>query len=274
MASRRQRSISIPRRINPGDPEAAGLQVCYVAMPGQMMDLVKGDVAIRQGTADPTRSNAEGTLDAYFDGTDDRYSFPIADYLDETAPFTIVWEGILDAFVDSYPMVATWNIGIGSKPLEFFYTSDANYNDICLGWDTGSAVSMLKPASVALTAERHWGSWSYKGGTFSDTANHDVFLNGAACTGTTTSTFGTGTEENNVGGFAASFGDWNGSIRQVRVYNRIWSHADHVRFWHPSSRDSLFAPRRQRLWVGQSAAVSIIGQRIIGGGWGGRTIGA
>lgn len=264
--ARRQRVISIPRRINPGDPEAIGLKACYVAQPGGMLDLVTGTVGTRSGTADPMRSNEEGTLDAYYDGVSDSDGFGTASLIVTTAPFTLVWEGRLDAFVDGFPTpMEVMTAADGAYRIH--YSNDTSYDDITFG--TTSAgwarffVSLSGIASV--TAERHWGVLTYDGVSPTTASSFKCYVNGRD-TGTPASTPGYGgvTAENRVGGTSATSTDWNGSIRQARVYDRVWSHAEVVRFWHPSSRDSLYAPPRRRTYFGVTAggAPSIVGPLI------------
>jgi len=48
--------------------------------------------------------------------------------------------------------------------------------------------------------------------------------------------------------------DWNGGIRQVRVYDREWTHGDAIRFFNPATRDSLFSRTRFPYRFGMSSA--------------------
>lgn len=230
-----------PFEIAAWDPESAGLMRLIVAAPQGMVDLALGLVATRAGSADSGRISPAGGLDAYFDGVDDQYSFGTDG---EAAPvsqaFTVVWESELDSFVDIYPLLVQFRTGLSQSPLRVFYSSDTSYDDITVAYDTTNKHAFTMPAGVSRTGERHWGVWSYNGQGFTTQGNHKLWINGLECAVTTATSIASVTDDTRVGGSSGSATDWNGSIRQVRLYNREWSHAEAVRFWHPSSRDSLF----------------------------------
>lgn len=209
-----------------------------------MVDLATGLVATRSGSADPGRINSNGGLDAYFDGVDDQYSFGTAGAAANISKaFTVVWESELDAFVDSFSMLANFRTD-GAGALRVFYSSDIGYDDITVAHNTANKHAFVMPSGISRTAERHWAVWSYNGKGFSTGSNHRMWINGQACVLTTAGEISSVPDDTRVGGSSSSATDWNGSIRQVRLYDREWGEADAIRFWHPSSRDSLF--RRPR----------------------------
>lgn len=254
-----RRSRVVVPRIQPGDPEAEGLLACYVAIPGGMMDLVSGTIGTRAGTADPTRSNELGRLDAYFDGNADQYAFDATSLISTSAPFTVVWEAVNDALTpDTYQILGS-ALGAGTGGWSIGYTSASGYTDIHFGSSSASwvegRVSLAGIASVS--GERHWGVLTYNGAGATTLTNFAVFLNGVAPTVSSGNALSNITDSNRVGGSNLTNTDWNGSVRQWRVYNRAWSQDEAVRFWHQSSRDSLFAPPKRKIFLGVAAGGSI-----------------
>lgn len=241
----------IPRRINPGDSEAEGLVFCFVAQPGGMIDLVRGTIGARADTADPSRTNELGTLDAYFDGNADQYNFGSTPTVNVAADYTIVWEAYLDAIGggggDTYPGIAIFARG-ASDPLRLGYSSDTGYDDIYVGTRGGFQQSFLLPSGITKTLQRHWGVLTSLGGTRS------AWVNGAPCTATTAGSLAVITDDTRVGGTSGTTSDWFGAIRQVRFYERSWSEDEAVRFFNPSTRDSLFRPARRKAHFGVTAA--------------------
>lgn len=242
----------IPTRLNPGDSEAEGLVYCMVAVPGGMMDLVRGTIGTRADTADPSRTNELGTLDAYFDGNADQYNFGSTPTVNIANDWTIVWESYLDAIGggggDTYPGVAIFARG-ASDPLRLGYSSDVSYDDIYVGTRSGTQSSFLLPSGITKTLQRHWGVLTSVGGT------RLAWVNGQACTATTSGSLAVITDDTRVGGTSGTTSDWFGAIRQVRFYERAWSEDEAVRFFQPASRDSLFGPRRRRAYLGATTAV-------------------
>lgn len=246
-------AAKIPSRINPGDSEADGLVFCFVAVPGGMMDLVRGTIGTRADTADPSRPNELGTLDAYFDGNADQYAFGATPTISVASDYTIVWEAHLDAIgnvpvtSDAYPGIAIFARG-ASDPLRIGYSSDVSYDDIYVGTRGGFQQAFLLPSGITKTGMRHWGVLTSLGGTRS------AWVNGAPCTATTAASLAVITDDTRVGGTSGTTSDFLGSIRQVRFYERAWSEDEAVRFYEPASRDALFRPARRRIYFGGAAA--------------------
>lgn len=230
-----------PFEVANADQEAVGLVRMFMASPHGMVDLATGLVATRSGSADPGRVNADGSLDAYFDGVDDQYSFSTdGAAVSVSTAFTVVWEAELDSFSDTYPILVHFRTGLSNSPLRIFYSSDTGYDDITVGYDSANKHAFLMPSGISRTGERHWGVWAYNGQGFTTTGNHRLWINGQDCSITTATSLASVTDDNRVGGSSAATSDWNGSIRQVRLYDREWAQDEAIRFWHPSSRDSLF----------------------------------
>lgn len=235
------RAARWPFEVANADQEAVGLVRMFMAAPQGMVDLATGLVATRSGSADPGRMNADGSLDAYFDGVDDQYSFSTdGAAVSVSTAFTVVWEAELDSFSDTYPILVHFRTGLSNSPLRIFYSSDTGYDDITVGYDSSNKHAFLMPSGISRTGERHWGVWSYNGQGFTTTGNHRLWINGQDCSITTATSLASVTDDNRVGGSSAATSDWNGSIRQVRLYDREWAQDEAIRFWHPSSRDSLF----------------------------------
>lgn len=270
---------SIPRIVR-SDPEAEGLVACYVAAPGGMIDLVSGTWGTRAGTADPMRGTEAGTLDAYFDGVGDNHNFGTTALINTGAPFTIVAEAFLDAFVDAFPTYGAFCNDTSNSYLVFLNTG-ATYGDLTFG-SGGTSWGRYRASLTgvaALSGERHWLVVTYNGAGATTQGNFACYVNGSSALPLSASGSLSGTtNDNRVGGTSLTTTDWNGSIRQVRVYDRAWSQDEAIRFWHPATRDSLFAPARRFNYFGVAAAGGgdggSVGHRIIGGGWGGRMIGA
>lgn len=231
--------------LNTKDREYDGLLACYVAVPGVgMVDLVSGVHGARGGTADSQRYAEGGVLDAYFDGVGDQYAFGTTPIIDTGNPFTIVAEALLDSFVDAFPCLIGLARGVANKPLLLLYSNNVNYDNLALGIGGDSAVYATVPSGIAASGERHWLVWSYLGGGLTTTANHNVWINGAACVVGATPAFGTRTDQNSIGGDSASTDDWNGGIRQVRPYYRAWNADDAARFY--ASRGNALYTRNPR----------------------------
>lgn len=237
------RQAGWPFAINHLDPEAAELVACIVSTPMGMVDLVNGTFGTRNGTADPGRVNEQGGVDAYFDGADDNYSFGTDVYIADGAPFTVVWESILDVHVDQYPAVGTFARGTAGTAFRVVYSNQATYLDFIVAYDNLNKHLVTLPSGVSRAGERHWGVWAYNGGTFSTAGNHKVWVNGLPCTLGSAGALNPATDGNWIGkinGFTTT--DWNGGIRQFRAYKREWAEAEAIRFADPSTRDSLFSP--------------------------------
>ena len=233
-----QGTYPVIRRV---DPEADGLVSLMIATPAGMRDLINPSITpTRAGSADSGAITRSGKYAASFDGVDDQYQFGSTVTVDVGAPFTIVWQSELTAFVDSYPVCFTARTGIANSPVRCFYTTDASYNDITVGYATSNAHAFLVPDGLSLTNDEHFGVWAYNGGGFSNGSNHSMWINGRPCALTTTFNLGSVTDDTRIGGSSAPTTDWNGYIRQVRVYNRAWAEAEAYRFWDPRTRDNLF----------------------------------
>lgn len=245
----RQRAVSLATRINPGDPESAGLVACFVTTPGGMLDLVAGLNGTRVGTDDPTRSTEHGTLETYYDAVADAWEFGSASLFSTTAPWSIVWEAQLDGFTDQYPTLAHFNNSSGGNEFQVLYSNAVSYTDISFGssggWARGRA---LLPNGIAIT-DRHWGVLTFDGVSSTTIGSFAVFLNGFSCTTSASAIFGATSGNNSIGSAPSVITqNWLGGIRQVRVYNRQWSHAEAQRFFDPRTRDRLFAPRSARIY--------------------------
>jgi hypothetical protein len=251
----RRSKISVPLRINPYSPEAVGLQACYVAVPGGMVDLVGGAYGTRVGTADPSRSNEVGTLDAYFDGISDSYTFGSTALIpNTTSPFTVVAEVHLDGIgsgFDSYPVAITLAV-TGTNAFRVFYALDDAYDDISFGAASPSRAVLL-PSGLTKIGQRHWLVFAYNGVSLGSDSSWNVWVNGQLCTFTTGNSIALITNENRVGGTSASATDWYGAIRQVRLYDRVWGGDLAARFYDPATRDSLFSRPRRRIFLGAPA---------------------
>jgi hypothetical protein len=237
--------ISIPRIVR-SDPEASGLVACFVAAPGGMIDLVTGSWGTRAGSADPMRSTNFGTLESYFDGVGDNYNFGATAVISTGAPFTIVVEAFLDAFVDAFPTYCALCNETANSYLVFLNTG-ATYGDLTFG-SGGTSWSRFRASLTGvagLSGERHWLVVTYNGAGATTQSNFACYLNGASLALSGSGSLSGTTNDNRVGGSSLSTTDWNGSIRQVRVYDRVWSEAEAVRFWHPATRDSLYTPNRR-----------------------------
>lgn len=260
-------NVSIAQRINPGDPEADNLLHCFVTQPGGMMDLMNGTIGTRLGTADPTRSNEQGTLDAYFDGTGDGYTFGTgAIGFTTSTPFTIAWEMKSDVNPSGFPV--PWIFATGSESYECYYVNgDGVYGDLTFGSDAiaWGRFRASTSGAVDLNGERHWACLTYNGGGATTIGNFACYMNGKSLTLSTSGAFGALLDGNAIGNDYGGFLGITGVVRQVRIYDREWSLADHHRFWHPSTRDSLFAPPRRRIYFGVSAAAPSIVGPLIGG---------
>ena len=83
--------------------------------------------------------------------------------------------------------------------------------------------------------------WSFAGGAFSPIFAYCLDGWGRVLvSGTQPAVLASITDETRVGGSSAATTDWNGSIRQVRLYSRGWTQEEAFAFWNPSTRDSIF----------------------------------
>lgn len=222
--------LSIPRMIQPGHPEALGLLACYVAMPGGMIDLKTGEWGTRSGTDDPMRTSEEGTLDAYFDGDGDSYLMAAQEF---TVPFSVWWEAYLDAFVDAFPVICVLQIASTANTFRIFYSNNASYNDISFSAAASGANArcILMPSGCTQTGQRHWGVITYDGVNAGADSSYTCYINGQLATFSTASANATITDENRIGSHSATTPDWNGPIRQVRVYSGLTSQAQANEFF-------------------------------------------
>jgi hypothetical protein len=245
--------IRIPRAINYGHREAQGLLACYVANPDYgMVDLVNGIAGTRAGTADPGRMN-DGAYDAYFDGIGDSWGFGTTALLPNvTTPNTIVVEVQLDSFVDTYPQIAGFTVTGGSQ-YRVFYSNDASYNDISFGDGSGTLRGVTVPSGFSVTGQRHWLVVSFDGVNEGADSSYSVWLNGELCAFTTSSAPGGVTNENRVGAQSLGSGDWNGVIRQVRLYNYAWNAERAISFYR-NRGSGLFVPQKIPAYFGVTAA--------------------
>lgn len=229
--------------------EADGLESCVVATPDGMVDLVLGIVGTASGSAGASRINERGTLESYFDGNGDQFSFGSANTINITADFTIVWEVYFDGMGganDAYPGIGIFARG-AADPFRLGYSTDAAYDDIYFGTRGGTQHAYLLPSGLTKTLQRHLGVLSYTAGV-----GYSVWVNGQACTSTTCGSLATITDDTRVGGTSGTTSDVFGGIRQVRRYSRAWTEAEAVRLW--TNKDRLYRPRRRRALTGIPAA--------------------
>jgi hypothetical protein len=147
-----------------------------------------------------------------------------------------------------------------NQPFRVVYSDDGAYDDIVVGYTDvgGNADAWTLPSGITRTGVRHWGVWSYNGGTFSADSNHSMWVNGAACTNTGTPGGLANITDTTVIGKTANLTttDFYGGIRQVRLYTREWGEAEAFRFFDPRTRDSLFRLPNRRIYSFPSAAPS------------------
>lgn len=251
-----------PYQIDPCHPEAVGLEKLIIASPQGMIDLVSGVIGSRNGTSDPGNVSESGSFSAYFDGIGDSYTISDSGAVDTSSPFTIVWEARLDSFVDQFPAIVVLRRGVVSNPLRIFYSNDSAYDDITIGF-IGNGVSTTRPSAVSSMVGRTiFGVWSFAGGAFSTLSSHTVWMDGDECSVSAASSLASITDETRVGGSSAATTDWNGSIRQVRLYSREWTQEEAFAFWNPSTRDSIFLKESRAIFLpsaGGGGAVSAEG---------------
>lgn len=236
--------VPVPVALNLAHPEATGLVGCLVARPGTMVDLVTQAYGTRAGTADPSRLAAAGVLDAYFDGNADGYSWGSTLTTFPTGAFTLVWECDLDNLTIPSPQVMGWyrnDAGLG--PARLVYVSSADNFSLARG--QADVVAFSRPGDVSFL-DRHYAVWVFRGGVYTTTSNHSVFLNGIPLAATTAGSFGPRTDRTEVGlSSSAGSNDLAGGVRQVRVYDYAWTDAQAMA-WSARGDDGLFArpPRR------------------------------
>lgn len=239
--------VPFPAAINWAHLEAAGLVACLVARPGSMLDLVLNAAGTRNGTADPSRPNVAGTLDAYFDGSGDGYAWGSTLGTFPTGAFTIAWECQLDNLTVTSPQVMGWYRNDATfGPARLVYTSPTD--TISLARGSSEVVAFSRPSALSYT-ERHWGVWIFRGGTFTTTANHTLVINGVALAAGTAPTFGARTDRTEIGlSSSAGVNDLAGGVRQLRLYDHAWSEAQ-AYAWANRRDDALYVPRARRVFA-------------------------
>lgn len=231
--------------------EADALESCMVATPDGMVDLVLGIAGTPSGQAGASRINERGALESYFDGTGDQFNFGSANTINIASDFTIVYEVYFDGMGganDAYPGIAIFARG-ASDPFRLGYSTDAGYDDIYFGTRGGTQHAYLLPSGLTKTLQRHFGVVSYTAGT-----GYSVWVNGQACTSTTSGSLAVITDDTRIGGTSGTTSDVLGGIRQVRRYSRAWTEAEAVRAF--ANKDRLYRPKRGRLFAFAVAAGS------------------
>ena len=247
-------------RINYADPEAQGLTSCFLVTQGGMKDLVREVYPVRGGTADPYRSGETFKIESVFNGTTDNYNDTSTTVDNSVNPFTVVWESYLDAGAGTYAAFTTYMSARGLGPLILFYTSDPSYSDITMGYSGANTAKAALPTGLTRTGQRHWGVWTWNGSAIGTGSNHGVWINGQPCTVTTSASGGAFSNQNGVGGVSTNVNGWVGGVRQVRFYaGRAWTQADAMRFYNPTTRDSLFKPSDIRVFFDVPAAAPFDG---------------
>lgn len=239
--------VPVPAAINLAHPEAAGLVSCLVARPGSMLDLVTQSYGTRSGTADPSRFARSGVLGAYFDGNADGYSWGSTLPVFPTGAFTLVWECHLDNLTIVSPQLMGWyRNDAGNGPTRLVYTTGGD--DISLARGISEAVSFTRPAAVPFL-DQHYGVWVFRGGVYTTTSNHSVFLNSIRLAAGTAGSFGLRTDRTEVGGSSsAGANDWAGHVRQVRLYDYAWPDALAMA-WSARGDDGLFSRPARRVFA-------------------------
>lgn len=192
---------------------------------GPMVDLVSGDVATRGGTADPYRATGLGDIESDFDGSGDYYEWGALPPFVPTEPYTVVWECVLDAFTAAFPSPIVLDKGGGANPYIATYSNSGSYKDLHWGFRGGELGPNRRwtfPADVSVTGERHYVALAFYGGDRSVAGNYDLWVNGHRAGSSTAGTFlAVYTAAYRIGrGHSGS--DFDGGVRQVRVYDWTW----------------------------------------------------
>lgn len=240
-----RRRISYPGKINARSPEAAGLKFCAVARPGGMIDLVSGKWGTRSGSADPGRLSECGVFDSKCsrDGFG-YYEFDSTAFLVSGNPFTVVSESICDSITGTiWPSVAQLRTSDNGV---IAYAAFSDSSSPCVidmfghnGWSSPGTNGALSYGLTGL--ERVWVVWSYDGGNVNSVSSYNIFVNGIKQSITATGWTG-GSGSNNIVGASTDGGysQFNGGIRQLRIYDWNWGEFEAIRVWHPITRDNLF----------------------------------
>ena len=243
----------IPRYVNMGDREAIGLVTCIVIQPGGCVELLSSSIATRVGAPDPLRLTVDGGFDADFTTAGQDYTFNTLNQLDTTNPFTVVWEAELDTFTSSYPAVFSNYRNVVNSAMTIAYSNAADYKDVLVGHKSpNSKMRFEMHSGLVPTAQRHWGVFSHTGGTISSSASY-MWINGIALTPFASGDYGNFPDETGIG-HESTNNRFDGAIRQVRVYNYAWDADLALRFYDPSTRDSLYKHERRTRSFGITTA--------------------
>ena len=213
--------------IDRGHPEGRGLDHFFYSFAGVgFIDVVDRSRPTRIGTADPGRWADDGGQDSFFDGNGDGWTFGTHEVLNTGRPFTICWEAILDSFVDSFPAIV--HLVTDSNEVGVMYSNSGLHPDVEFTSFVGSTWARTRLTltdGLTPTGQRHFGVLTYNGADETSAANFNWWINGRKIAPITGDALGGTGVSNRIGHGVASVLDWNGSIRQVRIYDYAWDGA-------------------------------------------------
>lgn len=162
-----------------------------------------------------------------FDGVNDLVNLGSGAILNTGTPFTISWWSKLDSFPAAFPSIGQFVSN--SQEFEFGYSNSASYIDFWFG-GSGSSWSPSRfsfPGAVPILGTWHFISITYNGSGATTRSNFSASVNGEPVTLSAAGTFNDQTAVNYLGNLPSlSTADFDGSIDDVRVYNRVLSSSE------------------------------------------------
>jgi hypothetical protein len=168
----------------------------------------------------------------------------------------MVWEGYLDSIAAGFAWIGAFQSVDGvNGPVRAFYSNNASYQDVSFGLVASQLCRGTLPSGISLTGQRHWGVWTWNGGTITTASNHQCWINGQPLSMTTSSSAGGITNQNSVGGTSSGTNGTVGDFSQLRYYiGRGWTQSDASRFFNPATRGSLFRLPERKIFFDTSGS--------------------
>lgn len=218
--------------------------------------MTKEHGVIYSGGGYRNRSLEDGNVEAGFANTFG-YQFTTEDLIDKTAPLAIVLEVISESYhsTANYRTILQAPIVGSTNPLLVWYHKRTTFSGDIAWVQRGASTYTQYSDMSGLTDltplnQRHWIVISYNGSGWDTSANWACYVNGRTLS--VSRILGSISTASNIilVGSTPTGAEWDGGIRQVRVYDREWSHAEAFRFWNPATRDDLFKPPRKYYTLG------------------------
>ena len=189
--------------------QTAGLLDLIVPTPWGMQDLCALAMGVRNGAGPPALMGPGGGLEQEFVSTsDNQFLFSALSSIDNTGPWSFCWVSVLTSFSVIAPHIAIFpstpgNTRFGYQSGYFYLNTEA----IRKRWDFPDGVVVLnQPHRGVIT---HDGAGTYR-----------TWINGNACPALGDGTPSMSASATRIGGTSDSTTRWNGTISEVRRYDR------------------------------------------------------